>query len=160
VVRTLKLFAVVRCDLRALAQELLAALHVMLLLCAYGLGQDHTIHAVVDNPLVKSARLTPKNGLAVDCATLSLAGSLTQIASAGGWDTSLTLVNLGTAAGQARLSFYANNWNALSLPYTFPQQPALGTTLGSTINENLNANAVPVLDTTGPINQAVATGSS
>jgi hypothetical protein len=159
VVGTLKLFAGVRCGLGR-APELLAPLYVVLLLCASGLGQDHTIHTVVDNPPEKSVRLTQTDSVAADSATLSLAGSLAQIASAGGWDTSLTLVNLGTAAGEARLSFYANNGSRLPLPYTFPQQPAPGTTLGSTIDENLNANAVLVLDTTGPINQAPATGSS
>lgn len=159
-VRTLKSFAVVPCGSRGFAQALLTPVYLTLLLCASGLGQDHTIHAVVDNPLANSVRPTQTAGVAADSATLSLAGSLAQIASGGGWDTSLTLVNLGTAAGQASLSFYANNGSALSLPYTFPQQPAVGTTTGSTINENLNANAVLVLDTTGPVNQAAAIGSS
>jgi hypothetical protein len=49
---------------------------------------------------------------------------------------------------------------AWPLPYTFPQQPSLGTTVGSTIDQNLNAHAVLVLDTTGPIGQAVAVGSA
>jgi hypothetical protein len=159
VVGTLKVFAAVRCGLEA-AQESLAPLCVILLLCGSALGQDHTIRTVVDNPPEKSVPLTQTAGIAADSAALSLAGSLAQIASAGGWDTSLTLVNLGTAMGEAQLSFYANNGSALSLPYTFPQQPALGTTLGSTIDQNLNANALLVLDTTGPISQALAVGSA
>jgi hypothetical protein len=93
-------------------------------------------------------------------ATLTLAGSLAQIASAGGWDTSITLVNLGTATGQASLSFYANNGSALPLPFTFPLQPSLDGTLESTIDESLNANALLVLDTTGPTSQALSTGSA
>jgi len=158
VVGTLKLFGA-RYGL-GVAQELLAPVYVMLLVCAPGLGQDHTIHTVVDNPPAKSVRLTQTDSVEANSATLSVAGSLAHIASAGGWDTSLTLVNLGTAAGEARLNFYANNGIPWSLPYTFPQQPASGTTIGSTVDENLNANAVLVLDTTGPINQAVATGSA
>lgn len=134
-----------------------APLYLMLLLCASALGQDHTI---VDNPLAKPERLTQPASVAADSSTLSLAGSLAQIASADGWDTSLTLVNLGTATGEARLNFYANNGGALSLPYSFPQQPAVGTTIGSTIDETINANALLVVDTTGPISQALATGSS
>ena len=133
----------------ARARNLFAVLtYLMLLLCASALGQD------------QSVRLTQTAGAAAASATLSLAGSLAQIASAGGWDTSLTLVNLGTAAGEARLNFYANDGAAWPLPYTFPQQPSLGTTVGSTIDQNLNAHAVLVLDTTGPIGQAVAVGSS
>jgi len=51
---------------------------------------------------------------------LSLAGSIAQIASAGGWDTSLTLVNLGSASGEARLNFSGNDGSAPWLPFTFP----------------------------------------
>ena len=75
---------------------------------------------------------------------------MAQIASAGGWDTSLTLVNLGAAQGEARLNFYANDGNAPQLPFTFPQQPRWAPTLGSTFDQNLNANATLILDTTGP----------
>ncbi len=99
-------------------------------------------------------------GVAANGANLTLAGSMAQIASAGGWDTSLTLVNLGAAAGQAGLNFYDNDGNALTLPFTFPQQPALGVTPGWTFTENLNANAMLVLDTTGPASQTLAVGSS
>ncbi|MGO9095522.1 MAG: hypothetical protein ACLQGV_09895 [Bryobacteraceae bacterium] len=90
----------------------------------------------------------------------AFAGSMAQIASAGGWDTSLTLVNLGTAQGEARLNFYANDGSAPSLPFTFPQQPAQSAVLGSTVDQNLNARATLVLDTTGPASQPTATGWS
>ncbi|MGA2434989.1 MAG: BACON domain-containing carbohydrate-binding protein [Bryobacteraceae bacterium] len=91
---------------------------------------------------------------------LSFAGSLAQIASAGGWDTSLTLVNLGTAPGEALLNFFANDGSTPLLPFTFPQQPSMGTILGATFDENLNANATLVLDTTGPATQTAAVGWS
>jgi hypothetical protein len=160
VIRTLKSFAVERRGLRGLAPAMLAPLYLMLFLCAFALGQEHAIGTVAGNPLAKSAGLTHTDVATAGGATLTLAGSLAQIASGGGWDTSLTLVNLGTSAGQANLSFYANNGSALPLPYTFPQQPALGTATGSSVNESINANAMLVLDTTGPIKQAAATGLS
>jgi len=90
---------------------------------------------------------------------LSLAGSMAQIASAGGWDTSLTLVNLGTSAGDAQLNFFANDGSTPLLPFTFPQQPSQGTILGSTFDQTLNPNATLILDTTGA-SQTAATGSS
>ena len=121
-------------------------LYLMLLLCASAVGQDQPVR-LTQTPPARSA-------------TLALAGSLAHIASAGGWDTSLTLVNLGTTAGEARLNFYTNAGSVWPLPYTFPQQPALGTTVGTTIDQNLNAHAVLLLDTTGPIGQAVAVGSA
>ena len=85
---------------------------------------------------------------------------MAQIASAGGWDTSLTLVNLGTTSGEAHLNFYANDGSALPLPFTFPQQPSSGTTLGATFDQNINANATLVLDTTGPATQTAAVGAA
>jgi sugar lactone lactonase YvrE len=92
--------------------------------------------------------------------SLNLAGSLAQIASAGGWDTSLTLVNLGTVPGEARLNFFADDGSAPWLPFTEPQQPALGTTLGSTLDQTLAAGASLLFDTTGPNTQATAEGFS
>ena len=92
-------------------------------------------------------------------AGLSLAGSMPQVASAGGWDTSLTLVNLGTAPGEALLNLYANDGSPLTLPFTFPQQPSLGTVLSSSLDENLDAGATLVLDTTGPASQALVGAS-
>jgi hypothetical protein len=91
---------------------------------------------------------------------LTLAGSMAQIASAGGWDTSLTLVNLGAAQAEARLNFFAFDGSAWQLPFTFPQQPALGTSVGSTFDQYLNPGATLVLDTTGPASQTVAAGWS
>ncbi|MGA2434777.1 MAG: BACON domain-containing carbohydrate-binding protein, partial [Bryobacteraceae bacterium] len=63
---------------------------------------------------------------------LSAVGSMAQIASAGGWETSLTLVNLGTAQGEAQLNFYANDGTTPLLPFTIPQQSGLDIILGST----------------------------
>ncbi len=91
---------------------------------------------------------------------LNLVGSMPQIASAGGWDTSLTLVNLGTASSEARLNFFADDGSTPWLPFTFPQQASLGTMLGATFDQSLNPNAILVLDTTGPASQTPVIGSS
>jgi hypothetical protein len=88
---------------------------------------------------------------------LSFAGSMAQIASADGWDSSLLLVNLGSVQGKARLNFYDNHGAALSLPFTFPQHTAAGTTLGATFDETLGAGATVILDT-GPVSGTPATG--
>jgi streptogramin lyase len=73
------------------------------------------------------------------------AGSLAQIASGGGWDTNLTLVNLGPAAAQASLSFFSDLGVPLTLPLTFPDG---STTTTSSVVEKLNPDAVAVLDST------------
>ncbi len=125
-----------------------------------------TIQAAVNSGVGRSGSLTVAGfSLTVGQASatvtgLVFVGSMAQIASAGGWDTSLTLVNLGTAQGEARLNFFANDGSAPQLPFTFPQQPALGAAVGSTFDQKLNAGATLVLDTTGPAGQQVATGWS
>ena len=91
---------------------------------------------------------------------LNFAGSLAQIASAGGWDTSLTMVNLGDAPGEARLNLYAGDGTTPWLPFTYPQKLAQGTSLGATFDLNLGASATLVLDTTGPAGQASVVGSA
>ncbi|MGA2436286.1 MAG: BACON domain-containing carbohydrate-binding protein, partial [Bryobacteraceae bacterium] len=92
---------------------------------------------------------------------LILAGSMPQIASGGGWDTSLTLVNNnGQGVGELSLNFYANDGSQLLIPFTFPQQPTQGTILGATfLQYPFNAYATLVLDTTGPTSQPTVTGS-
>jgi hypothetical protein len=92
-------------------------------------------------------------------AGLSLAGSLAQVASAGGWDTSLTLVNLGATSAEARLNVFADDGTTPWFPFSFPQQPSQGTTLGSTFDESIAPGALLLMDTTGPASQAVTTGS-
>jgi hypothetical protein len=89
-----------------------------------------------------------------------LAGSMAQIASAGGWDTRLTLVNLNSSSSEAQLKFFGNDGTTSLLPFTFPQQPARGTTTATLLDQTMNANATLVIDTTGPTTQTTATGSS
>ena len=79
---------------------------------------------------------------------LSLAGSMAQIASGGGWETTLTLVNMSSTPGTALLNFYADDGTTPLLPFTAPQQPSVGTVLSASFDEALNPSALVVLDTT------------
>ena len=76
---------------------------------------------------------------------LSLAGSLAHIASGGGWLTSLTLVNTGTASGAAKLNYFGNDG---LFPWLATSEPAL------------SVGASVTLDSVGPASATVATGSS
>jgi hypothetical protein len=96
----------------------------------------------------------------VPAGGMSLAGSIAQIASAGGWDTSLTLVNLGRTDGEAQWDFFGNDGSTPLLPFTLPQQPPLGTMLRAIFDETVGAKGTLVLDTTGPASQPSATGSA
>src|SRR5207247_7852802 len=53
--------------------------------------------------------------------TLSYAGSMAHVAAGAGWKTIVTLVNNGTAAAQAKVSFFDESGSPLTLPLTFPQ---------------------------------------
>jgi len=78
-------------------------------------------------------------------------GSMAQIAVAGGWKITITLVNTGTTPARARLNFFDNNGNPLVLPLSFPQAPlAAGPLQASTFDQTLNAGAVLVIESTGP----------
>jgi large repetitive protein len=87
---------------------------------------------------------------------LGLVGSIAQVASAGGWGTSLTLVNLGGGASDARLSIAGDNGTAPWLPFTFPQRASAGTTMGATFSQTVGAGTSLVFDTTGPDASATA----
>lgn len=98
------------------------------------------------------------DNITVGSVTPGLIASMAQLASAGGWDTSFTLVNMGSAAACASLQFYADpNGGPLSLPFTFPQGLIPSTTTSNVV-ENVNPDALLVMDTTGPAANAVNIG--
>jgi hypothetical protein len=87
------------------------------------------------------------------------AGSMAQLASAGYWTTTITLVNTGSTAAQARLNFFDNNGNPLTLPLSFPQSsPAAGPLLAATLDRTLNPGAELVIQSTGPNSQPTLVG--
>jgi hypothetical protein len=91
---------------------------------------------------------------------LSLAGSMAQIASGGGWETTLTFVNIGAATAEARLNFFGNNGSPPQLPFTFPQAPPTNPLVVSTLDRTLNSNALLVLDSQQPSKANAQIGSA
>jgi hypothetical protein len=89
--------------------------------------------------------------------TVNYGGSLAHLASGAGWETTFTLVNLGAAATPVSLNLFGDPGTALDLPFTFPQ--GSNTPLNaSAINQSIPANAVLLLDTSGPLSQALSVG--
>ncbi len=89
----------------------------------------------------------------------SVAGSMAQIASAGGWKTTFTLINPGTAPVQVRLNFFADGGAPLPLPLTFPQSgSSTGSLLAGTLDRTLSAGASLVIETTGAESDPVLKG--
>jgi hypothetical protein len=89
----------------------------------------------------------------------TFAGSMAQIDSAGGWKTTFTLLNPGTAPVQIRLNFFDDKGNPLALPLTFPQSNAnTGSLLAASLDRTLNGGASLVIQTTGAENAPVQVG--
>src|SRR6202161_4720400 len=76
---------------------------------------------------VLGLRFTPPNNALTTIPALANVGtgggSISHLASGGdGWETTFALVNVGTSAAQATLSFFADQTgDPLSLPLSFPQ---------------------------------------
>ncbi len=101
----------------------------------------------ITNPSIsKDPKSFPPGNVTVMLNSGTRQGSMPQIVSGAGWDTSLTLVNLGSQS-PATLNFFADpGGSPLSLPFTFPQG-SLGATNGASLTETIGANALLMLDT-------------
>jgi hypothetical protein len=72
----------------------------------------------------------------------SSSGSFAQIASGGGWKTTLTLVNSGATRVTGVVSFYGDSGSPLTLPLTFPQSGTTATSSFTTLSVEPNATFV------------------
>jgi hypothetical protein len=92
---------------------------------------------------------------------LAIMGSVAQIASSGGWDTTISLVNNGSTMAHARLKFFDDNGSALSLPLTFPQESdPTSTLLAASLDRAISPGEMVVTDSTGPDVLAVQQGAA
>jgi hypothetical protein len=76
-------------------------------------------------------------------------GSIAQIASGNGWQTTFVLVNAGAVSAQAHLKFFADNGSPLSLPIGFPQSGGGATTVASAVDQTLAAGATLLVESVG-----------
>ena len=95
----------------------------------------------------------------------SLGGVMPHIASGNGWQTTFVLSNVppipngvANSPAQARLRFYDDNGNALSLPLTFPQTGA--TMTAPVVNQTIAPNGTLYIQTSGDVGTALLTGSA
>jgi hypothetical protein len=78
-------------------------------------------------------------------------GTLAHIASGGGWQTLITLVNTGGTSAQAQLNFLDEQGSPMTLPLLFPQTGGVSTT--SSVNQTLAAGASLLIQTEGQVSQ-------
>jgi len=103
---------------------------------------------------VLGLRFTPPNNALTTIPALAnvgtTGGSIAHLASGGdGWQTTFVLVNTGTSATQATLSFFADQTGApLPLPLSFPQGNGTATT-SSSVTQTLAAGATLLVQSNG-----------
>ncbi len=85
-------------------------------------------------------------------------GSIAQIATGNGWQTTFVLVNTGTASAQAHLKFFADDGTPLVIP-TGP--PGITTSTSSSVDQTVAAGATLLLESVAPAsNPAPTIGSA
>ena len=84
-------------------------------------------------------------------------GSVSQVASAGGWITTVVLVNTGSTTAQAHLKLFGDSGSPLTLPLTFPQTGMAAT--AAQVDQPIAPNALLVIQSTGPDSAPVQIGS-
>jgi hypothetical protein len=82
---------------------------------------------------------------AASTASLPVAGSLAHLASGGGWESLVTLVNMGSTSTTARLNLYGDAGGALNLPMRFPQLADNRTTMASSLDRSIPAHGLLML---------------
>jgi len=88
-------------------------------------------------------------------------GSVAQIATGNGWQTTFVLVNTGVSAAQASLNFFDDNGAPLPLPLGFPQSGSGTTTTNSNVSQVLAAGATLIVESHAPeSNPAPTVGSA
>jgi hypothetical protein len=80
--------------------------------------------------------------------TLAYAGSMAHLAAGAGWKTSIILLNNGSAAAQAQVSFFDENGNPLILPLTSPQA-VITTPNATTVTQTIKAGGELVIESEG-----------
>lgn len=78
-------------------------------------------------------------------------GSVAQIASGNGWETTLVLVNTGTSAAQADVAFFDDNGASMSLPLEFPQTKGGAKTTASSVHRMLDPGAMLLVQSAAPL---------
>jgi hypothetical protein len=95
---------------------------------------------------------------AASLAGLSTIGSIAQVASGGGWKSTITLINTGNATEDAVVSFFDDNGNPLALPVNYPQAPLAAPALASVIDRTVDPGAELLIETAGPLDQPTQAG--
>jgi hypothetical protein len=108
--------------------------------------------------IIQTDATSVNSGIAISSSFTNTSGALAQIASAGHWTTTITLVNKGATPAPLLLNFFDQNGSPLLLPLSFPQTSVTGPPAASRLPLSLGAGATVIIQTTGPDTQPTQTG--
>ncbi|MBZ5595498.1 MAG: hypothetical protein LAP39_24910 [Acidobacteriia bacterium] len=86
------------------------------------------------------------------------AGILSQLASGGGWKTTISLENISSTPTEVRVEFWADSGSALTLPFTATLQGNTVTGTGSSVDQTMNPGATLRIDTEAPASATTLVG--
>ncbi len=119
-------------------------------------GGQISVLGIRTTPLGSSTTLTTIPALA-NVGTNG--GSIAQIATGNGWQTTFVIVNTGTTAAQAHLKFFMDDGTPLAIPIGPPGAPPTSTS--STVDQTVAAGATLLLQSAAPLsNPAPTIGSA
>jgi len=127
------------------------------------LAASPTADAILRSPVNGSLPVNPQPFVfpPTIAAGLGFTGSVAQVASAGGWETKINLINTGGATANARTQFFADNGNTFNTALSLPQSSTPNVWVGaSLVDQTLAPGATFVIDSTGPDSQATQIGSA
>jgi virginiamycin B lyase len=85
-------------------------------------------------------------------------GALAQIVAGGGWDTTITLVNLGSTVTSSRLAFYDDSGAPMTLNLTVTQNGVPENVSGAFVDRAINPNATVLISTSGATASPLSVG--
>lgn len=84
--------------------------------------------------------------------------SVSQIASGGGWKTTLTIVNLSAGPNSLNVSFHGDDGSPLILPLVVTQQGSAQSTTDSSVNRTLGPGSTLLIESEGPLSSNILVG--
>jgi hypothetical protein len=118
-------------------------------------GGHISVLGIRTTPLGTSTTLTSIPALANVGTT---GGSIAQIATGNGWQTTFVIVNTGTASAQAHLKFFLDDGTPLAIPIG---PPGVTTSTASSVDQTVAAGATLLLQSAAPLsNPAPTIGSA
>ena len=96
--------------------------------------------------------------ISLDATPATFSNSVSQIASGGGWKTTLTIVNLSSTQNSVRVALRGDDGRALNLPVVITQQGNAQGATASSIERTMESGAGLLIESEAPVASATQVG--